>query len=181
MRRPNVGNATQKSRPKFAVAKAQLSSDNAAVASSSPNKLQGTAQSQPKMTLADWQNDEDDEFYYQTEKKDWGNKKKKKKKKNNEPEVQNWDDIYDPTRPNNYEEYLRSDERIREIKEWKEHLYHHRLIKNRRSSILSSNSESDAVRRPGTAIRSASPVFMLTSLQPNSLLHHLTTLLPHRA
>jgi splicing factor 45 len=161
MRRPAVGNANQKSRPKFAFAKAQSSSDTAPLAASSPDKPLVPVQPQTKMTLADWQNDDDDdEFYYQPEKRERGGKKKKKKK-NNEPEVQHWDDLYDPTRPNNYEEYMRSDERIREIREWKEHLYHHCLVKNRRNSDLSSNSDNSAVKRPGNTTEPLSYVLML--------------------
>jgi len=54
-------------------------------------------------------------------------------------EVQDWDDIYDPTRPNNYEEYKHSDEKIREVRDWKDRLYAHRMA--RKSSEKDSDDE----------------------------------------
>ena len=59
--------------------------------------------------------------------------------------MQNWDDIYDPSRPNNYEEYKHSDERIREVREWKDRLYAHRMV---RSHSDYSDSEDDARKMP---------------------------------
>ena len=56
--------------------------------------------------------------------------------------VQDWDDIYDPTRPNSYEEYSNSDEKRREIREWKEKLYAHRRAR-RRDSVSSSSERED--------------------------------------
>lgn len=53
--------------------------------------------------------------------------------------VQNWDDIYDPSRPNNYEDYKNSDEKIAEVREWKDRLYAHRM--RARSSDLDSDEE----------------------------------------
>jgi splicing factor 45 len=55
--------------------------------------------------------------------------------------MQDWDDIYDPTRPNNYEEYRHSDEKIREVREWKDRLYAHRMA--RKSSEKDSDSEEE--------------------------------------
>lgn len=57
---------------------------------------------------------------------------------------QNWDDIYDPSRPNNYEDYKHSNEKITEIREWKNKLYAHRMARRRDSD---SDSSSDH-RRP---------------------------------
>lgn len=92
--------------------------------------------------MADWAAEEDD-YGYVGEKRQRGGRKKRKK--NHEPhEVpQNWDDIYDPSRPNNYEEYRHSDEKILEVREWKDRLYAHRM---RRSS--SKDSDSDDYDRP---------------------------------
>lgn len=60
--------------------------------------------------------------------------------------VQDWDDIYDPSRPNNYDEYKHSEERYREIREWKDRLYAHRIA-NRRNS---SDDDQDDRGRPAT-------------------------------
>lgn len=54
--------------------------------------------------------------------------------------TQNWDDIYDPSRPNSHEEYKHSDERIMETREWKDKLYAHRMRKRRDSDSDSSES-----------------------------------------
>lgn len=95
-----------------------------------------------KSTLADWATLEDDDYGYQGEKRQRGGRKKRKK--NREAHiVQNWDDIYDPSRPNNYEEYRHSDEKIMEVRDWKNRLYAHRM---RRS--LSGDSDSDDDNRP---------------------------------
>ena len=59
---------------------------------------------------------------------------RKKRKKNHQEErivVQNWDDIYDPSRPNNYEDYKHSDEKWAEIREWKDRLYAHRYAREK--------------------------------------------------
>ena len=53
--------------------------------------------------------------------------------------MQDWDDIYDPSRPNSYEEYKNSEEKIREVREWKDVLYRHRMKR-----IESSDYDSDA-------------------------------------
>ncbi|RKF58041.1 putative g-patch dna repair protein [Erysiphe neolycopersici] len=81
-----------------------------------------------KSSLADWTNDRDEDAYYNTEKRQRGGRRKKKKNKENIL-MQDWDDIYDPNRPNNFEEYQNSDEKLREIREWKDRLYAHREAK----------------------------------------------------
>ncbi|KAK2062195.1 G-patch domain-containing protein [Colletotrichum caudatum] len=103
----------------------------------------------PKSTLADWAVTEEDEWRYSANAggdkshQRGGRRKKKKKGHNDQPAETNWDDIYDPTKPTNVEEYLRSDERLREVQEWKRLLYRHR---KRRSS--SEDSEDEPARRP---------------------------------
>ncbi|KTW29854.1 hypothetical protein T552_01058 [Pneumocystis carinii B80] len=47
------------------------------------------------------------------------NKKKKKKTKDSETVVLSWDDSYDPFKPNDYEEYKKSDESVQEMIDWK--------------------------------------------------------------
>ena len=51
------------------------------------------------------------------------------------------DDIYDPTRPNNYEEYKHSEEKIREVREWKDRLYAHRRARKPASDVDSSDDD----------------------------------------
>ena len=99
-----------------------------------------------KTTLADWiatASDDDDvnNFYASGPKRERGGRKKRKKKKQEVEVIQNWDDIYDPSRPTNYEEFKRSEEKIREIREWKDLLYRHKM--KRRGS---SESDSDSYR-----------------------------------
>ena len=100
-----------------------------------------------KSTIADWTgNDDDVNDFYATEKRQRGGRKRRKK---NQPEervvLQNWDDIYDPSRPNNYEDYKHSEEKYREIREWKDRLYAHRFAKEKKdySDDMSDTSEQD--------------------------------------
>lgn len=97
-----------------------------------------------KSSLADWAGTEDDDFgYYMGEKRQRGGRKKRKKNRETQETEVNWDDIYDPSRPTNYEMYRHSDEKIQEVREWKDRLYAHRM---RRS--LSRDSDSDDYDRP---------------------------------
>lgn len=92
-----------------------------------------------KSTLADWAATEEDEWRYGVgEKRQRGGRKKKKKQQQQHFET-DWDDIYDPARPTNVEEYLRSDEKIDEVREWKALLYAHR--KSRQHSDTSDDDD----------------------------------------
>lgn len=95
-----------------------------------------------KSTLADWANTEDDEWMYAGDKRPRGNNKKKKKKTGGPVET-DWNEIYDPSRPTNVEEYLRSDERILEIREWKALLYKHRRPAERKRQSSWDSEEND--------------------------------------
>ena len=97
-----------------------------------------------KTTLADWtaeDQDNDVNGFYSGEKRQRGGRKKQKKNKDESHNPQNWDDIYDPSRPNNYEDYKHSDERILEIREWKDKLYAHRSMNTRDSETDNSGDE----------------------------------------
>lgn len=103
-----------------------------------------TARPPVKTTLADWTaegEDNDVNEFYGSEKRQRGGRKKRKKNKEEYHAPQNWDDIYDPSRPNSYEDYKHSDEKIMEIREWKDKLYAHRLAKRRDSESDSSSNE----------------------------------------
>lgn len=129
-------------------------------------------------TLADWTAEGDDNDYYPGEKRQRGGRKKRKKNKEPTTVAQNWDDIYDPSRPNNYEDYKNSDEKIAEIREWKDLLYAHRMA--RRASSR-SDSDSDTAHRPqlnsksghtSNSIMTSEPPWQVVSLRLH-LLHHL--------
>jgi splicing factor 45 len=120
------------------------------------------------MSLADWTAEDGDEFYFEDTREPrqrGGRRKKKKKAKDLEPIVQDWDDLYDPTRPNNYEEYMHSDERTRALIEWKERLYAHRQAHRNRSSELSSEDDDSRRRRPMDGLsKHSSQYVMLMSI-----------------
>ena len=105
-----------------------------------------------KSTIADWTGDDDYEFYGGEKRQRGGRKKRKKNNKTVEEVPQNWDDIYDPSRPNNYQEYKDSEEKIREIREWKDRLYAHRM---KRRTPSDYDSEEEDSRRP--VLNSKSP------------------------
>lgn len=116
------------------------------MAASQPTPAAAKATNAPaKSTLADWAATEEDEYntYYEPEKRQRGGRKKRKKHQDGHVVMQNWDDIYDPSRPTIYEEYRHSEEKVREVREWKDRLYAHRM---RRSS--SSDSDDEDYDRP---------------------------------
>ena len=147
-KRPQI--TTQKPKPKTAGLKSKSSaitiSAQATIAPEQPSTL---LRQPPKTSIADWTGDGDEDDvngFYGGEKRQRGGKKRRKKGNKEESHVvQNWDDIYDPSRPNSYEEYKNSDEKIREVREWKDRLYAHRMT--RRDSDI-SDSEDDTRARP---------------------------------
>ncbi|KAK1836015.1 hypothetical protein QBC39DRAFT_367977 [Podospora conica] len=122
-----------------------------------------------RATLADWAAAADDDCLYEKKKLQRGgarNKKKRKKAGENDQQQHetNWDDIYDPARPTNVDEYLRSDERIRELREWKGVLYAHR--RGRESS--GSDDDDDEDRRAGMGHQFAPPASLTFAPPPFS-------------
>ncbi|KAL8914432.1 MAG: hypothetical protein Q9171_000937 [Xanthocarpia ochracea] len=146
-KRPQV--STQKSKPKSNLQIIGL--PNAGKESSKPSSggdSNSTTQPPVKSTLSDWAaalDDDDVNGFHAAEKRQRGGRKKRKKNKEI-PVVQNWDDIYDPSRPNAYEEYLNSDEKILEIREWKDRLYAHRISQRRGNSKDTSSDDGQPVR-----------------------------------
>lgn len=90
-----------------------------------------------KTSIADWAAAGSDDEWNAPEKRQRGGRKKRKKKDGPAEVIQNWDDIYDPSRPNSYEGYKHSEEKIMEVREWKDLLYRHRM------RTQSSRSESE--------------------------------------
>lgn len=135
-KRPQISN---KAKNKSAFTKAIPPTNNTAAEITSTVT---PTQAAPKTTLADWTNDDDDvNNFYQGPKRERGGRKRRKKNKEEYTVVQDWDDIYDPSRPNNYEEYKHSDEKIREVREWKDRLYAHRHARKDSSDLESSDEE----------------------------------------
>ncbi|KAL6829224.1 hypothetical protein J3E69DRAFT_330694 [Trichoderma sp. SZMC 28015] len=112
-------------------------------ASATTTTAPGAAQSIPhQSTLADWAATEEDEWMYGVgEKRQRGGRKKKKKRQ--EQFETDWDEMYDPSRPTNVDEFLKSEEKVEEVREWKGLLYRHR--KRQEESDI-SDSEEEATR-----------------------------------
>ncbi|KAI9796899.1 MAG: hypothetical protein M1835_002740 [Candelina submexicana] len=105
-----------------------------------------------KSTLADWTapaDDEDVNGFYGGGKRQRGGRKKRKKTREELHVPQNWDDIYDPSRPNNYEEYKNSDEKLREVRDWKDRLYAHRMKRTQSSEPDSDEGERPRIQESG--------------------------------
>lgn len=128
-----------------------------------------------KTTLADWAATEEDEWQYGTgEKRQRGGRKRKKKKQETQAET-DWDEIYDPARPTNVDEYLKSDEKVAEVREWRELLYRHR--RGSRDSLSSddederpSYSSKICVTSIATQIRLLTSIFWHRSIRPSALI-----------
>ena len=140
-KRPQI--SAQKSKPKPSAQKAVVTKADAAGQNSAPsNATAPAAKPITKVTLADWTADGDDDVndFFGGEKRQRGGRKKRKKTREESTNiVQNWDDIYDPSRPNSYEEYKNSDEKISELREWKDKLYAHRMLRRRSSDTNGSD------------------------------------------
>ncbi|KAI5927016.1 hypothetical protein F4810DRAFT_651887 [Camillea tinctor] len=109
-----------------------------------PVAATGAPSAPAKSTLAVWAATEEDEYMYgASEKRARGGRRKKKKKFDATPMETDWDEIYDPSRPTNVDEYLRSDERIREVQEWKALLYKHRRRDERTQDSYDSEEDDE--------------------------------------
>lgn len=103
-----------------------------------------------KSKFSDWVGSDNDEYYYQDSRARGGRKNKKKKNKNHE-RMWDWDDVYDPTQPNVYGDYKRSEEQTREIRDWKARLYYHQLKGSKKAGSNRtghSDSETEQKSRP---------------------------------
>lgn len=107
-----------------------------------------------RSTLEDWATNPEDEdvngFYgasnnnsNNNNRQRGGRKRRKKNKEKEEKVYQNWDDIYDPSRPNSYEEYRESEEKELEMRDWRDRLY------GRRRAFSSDEEDEDDGRDTG--------------------------------
>ncbi|KAH8697239.1 hypothetical protein BGW36DRAFT_164256 [Talaromyces proteolyticus] len=140
IKRPQLSSQKPKAKAPFP----KPTSAPSAPAAPTPSANSAAARLQTKTTLADWAStaDDDDDIngFYGGTRRQRGGRKKRKKNRDGPEMMTNWDDIYDPSRPNNYEEYKQSDEKIREVREWKDRLYTHRMVR-RSSSDFDSDGE----------------------------------------
>jgi len=119
----------------------------------------GVARPIVKTTIEDWTGDADDDvngFYANNRDQRRAGRKKRKKNRDTPPPPTNWDDVYDPSRPNSYDEYKDSDEKIRELEDWRDRV----LPRRRRDSYDSEEDERDRDRdrdRQGLGNRFAPP------------------------
>ena len=141
-KRPHLSTQRLKAKNSSHKAGLQPTSTTKATETRIPGDLNLTSRLHGKNTLADWTADpegNDEGGFYNVEKRQRGGRKKRKKNKEDSHVFQNWDDIYDPSRPNNYEEYKHSDERILELREWKDKLYAHRMARRSSSDVESTD------------------------------------------
>ncbi|KFY38454.1 hypothetical protein V494_04350, partial [Pseudogymnoascus sp. VKM F-4513 (FW-928)] len=144
-KRPQLSSQKGKPKPGFPRPTAPVDPDS--------NKQASTGAAAPparppaKSTLADWavagEDDDVNGFYGGGEKRQRGGRKRRKKNREEYAVAQDWDDIYDPSRPSSYDEYRHSDEQIREVREWKDRLYAHRKTRKYSSDI---DSEEESAR-----------------------------------
>lgn len=156
-KRPQMAN-TKNTKPKINMKPigATSAAAAAAVGNNATEAAAGPARPIVKTTLEDWTGDGDDDVngFYASNKHSQarGGKKRRKKNKDTPPPPTNWDDIYEPSRPNSYEEYREGDEKIREMEDWRERVYGKRRRRGRDDSY---DSEDDEGYKAGNA--SSSP------------------------
>lgn len=111
-----------------------------------------------KSSIADWTATASDDEWANLERqpRQRGGRKKRRKNRDTQEITTNWDDIYDPSRPNNYEEYKNSEEKVREVQEWKDLLYRHRM---RRRQTSEEQSDTSARRPLNSALSRRSRCF----------------------
>ncbi|CUS14714.1 unnamed protein product [Tuber aestivum] len=118
----------------------------------------GVARPIVKTTIEDWTGDADDDvngFYAGNRDQRRAGRKKRKKNRDTPPPPTNWDDVYDPSRPNSYDEYKDSDEKIRELEDWRD-----RVLPRRRMDSYDSVEDEQRGRerdRQGPGNRFAPP------------------------
>lgn len=116
---------------------------------SAPDDIYSASRTQTKNSLADWTAEPqlgEEVGFYNVEKRQRGGRKKRKKNVEDFQTLHNWDDIYDPSRPNTFDDYKNSDEKILELREWKDKLYAHRMTSSSQSDV---DSGGETIKRFG--------------------------------
>ena len=130
-----------------------------------------------KTTIEDWTavDDDDDNGVLAINngmRRQRGGKKRRKRGKEDVPVPQNWDDIYDPSRPNKYEDYKQSEERERELRDWKDCLYAHRMLLRKSSSDV-ADSPADEPGKHSTSMA-------ISSLESAHIMSQTGLIISHR-
>ncbi|KAK5724766.1 hypothetical protein LTR15_004814 [Elasticomyces elasticus] len=135
VRRP-VGNSKKDGAKKVGGKGGHMFSSSTTSASVMDSSALGSTPSVQRSNFEDWVGDEDeDSFFLESRDKpkpERGGRKNKKKKGGKGQEVVatrswSWDNVYDPSMPNNYADYKGSEEQVMEIRDWKARLYYHRV------------------------------------------------------
>ncbi|KAK5110113.1 hypothetical protein LTR62_006247 [Meristemomyces frigidus] len=160
VRRPQA--QPKKKPPGHAISSSVSTANFGSTATSSPTPaVTRVLGQQPRSNFEDWVGGEDDEddFYVDNRpKRERGGRNKKKKKGGagqDNTRSWNWDDIYDPTMPNNYADYKGSDEQMMENRDWKARLYYHRLKEAKKSSESEAAGQKQAKNGKSTWSRNA--------------------------
>jgi hypothetical protein len=181
LKRPQQAQQNQKAKPKILFKSVPAAAAAAAVADSGGAAGGGGGPARPivKTTLEDWTGDGDDDVngFYASNRDHArrGGRKKRRKNKDTPPPPTNWDDIYDPSRPNSYEEYKDGDEKMREMEDWRDRV----LWRRHRRADSYGSDENDA---PKPLIGSMAPpqppletLIWLTCRVKTNLLHRHNT------
>jgi len=176
--RPKQATSTSSSAHKFSSSITSATPTATGTASSPDKQLPSIASSTPtqqpnvqRSKLEDWVGDEEDEYFYQDNRQKGGRNKKKKNKKGKqqqETRVWDWDDIYDPTLPNNYADYKGSEEQYREIRDWKARLYYHQLKEAKKAGKNGAAGYSDEEEPAG---RPANSTYTVPIEEPKAHSH----------
>ena len=106
-----------------------------------------------RSNFEDWVGDDEDDYYqYQDNRSRGGGRNKKKKKNQAQPaRTWDWDDIYDPSMPNNYADYKGSEEQYREHRDWKARLHYHRLHSKKQNDVNYDSDKEEQKVRPSNS------------------------------
>ncbi|KAK4901839.1 hypothetical protein LTR27_001612 [Elasticomyces elasticus] len=138
----------------------------------------GSTPSVQRSNFEDWVGDEDEDSFFlenrDKPKPERGGRKNKKKKGGKGQEVVatrswSWDDVYDPSMPNNYADYKGSEEQVMEIRDWKARLYYHRVKGGKKNTSAQETVKKAVVNSmfaPPASLSFAPPSFDQTPTKP---------------